>query len=306
MENSFNLKPTEVNELLIVRSEQYNTPSFFQNDPISIPKQFKNQKDIEIIGFLVATISWGKRESIINSGKKLVKIMGESPYEYVKDYEDGMVFNSEFVYRTFNTVDLDFFLRALRECYSKNESLESWFYLNQGEFGIKQRIVNFRNQFLSVSHEKRSEKHIPNPEKGSAAKRINMFLRWMVRKDSNGVDFGIWKDIKSYELYIPLDIHTSRIARSLGILERKQNDWKALEALMQYLRNLDPNDPAKFDFALFGIGITGELDELEKYMDKAREIAKQEREKQEKLKNLPKQPRRLDEIRQRLGIIKKK
>lgn len=167
-----------------------------------------------------------------------------------------------FTHRTFNTTDLDFVLRGLKECYTNHYSLEDWFYLRPDEKGIKQRIINFRNEFLQIPHEKRSEKHIANPDKGSAAKRINMFLRWMVRKDNNGVDFGIWNRIPMYELCVPLDVHTGNVARTLGLITRNQNDWKAVEELMENLRKMDPNDPSKYDFALFGLGVNDELKEI--------------------------------------------
>ena len=188
---------------------------------------------------------------IIKSGERLLKIMQNSPYEFIQNYEANS--NLDFVHRTFNGIDLDFFFRSLRNIY-ENGGLEKAFSSNDMIEGIKGRIVNFRNLFLETDHEKRSEKHISNPEKKSAAKRINMFLRWMVRNDQNGVDFGIWKTISTSELFLPLDVHTSRNARELGLISRKQDDWKALEELMSNLRKMDPDDPVKYDFALFGIG----------------------------------------------------
>lgn len=260
MENSYNLDFNDIKLLLEAKTVQYNVLDFIALDPILLPHRFSKKQDIEIIAFIVSLIAWGKRKMIIENGEKLIEIMSNSPYEYVLEYKTGMLEENSFTHRTFNTIDLDFVLRALKQCYTNHYSLEDWFYLRPDEKGIKQRIINFRNEFLQVPHEKRSEKHIANPEKGSAAKRINMFLRWMVRKDNQGVDFGIWNRIPMYELYVPLDVHTGNVARTLQLITRKQNDWKALEELMDNLRKMDPNDPAKYDFALFGLGVNNELE----------------------------------------------
>jgi uncharacterized protein (TIGR02757 family) len=232
----------------------YNTPAFIEHDPILLPHRFSKREDIEIVGFLVATIAWGNRVSIIKNGEKLIQIMGNNPHAFIMDYstpEDELI---PFVHRTFNAIDLDFFFRSLRSIYEKG-GLESVFYSHPEIKGIKGRIVNFRKEFLSISGEKRSEKHVPNVLKGSAAKRINMFLRWMVRKDNAGVDFGIWDSIPMHELHIPLDVHTGTIARKLGLIQREKDDWQALDELQSTLIKLDPNDPAKYDFALFGLGV---------------------------------------------------
>jgi uncharacterized protein (TIGR02757 family) len=259
MEDSFSLEFNEITDLLNVKVEQFNTVDFIQDDPVLLPHRFRKKQDIEIIGFIVALIAWGKRKMIIDNGEKLIEIMDHSPFDYVMNYESGMLTEKAFVHRTFNTDDLDFILRALKACYTDHDSLEAWFSLNSSEKGVKQRIINFRKAFMETPHEKRSEKHIANPEKGSAAKRLNMFLRWMVRKDEKGVDFGIWNTIDMNELYIPLDVHTGNVARTLGLITRKQDDWKALEELMANLRKMDETDPCKYDFALFGLGVSGEL-----------------------------------------------
>lgn len=240
----------EIKEFLDYKVEQYNNHNFIETDPIQIVHQFDKKEDIEIIGLLVATIAWGNRTSIIKNGNRLVDIMQGSPYDFIQDYQPS---DLKFVHRTFNGLDLDFFFRSLQNIYA-NEGLEASFKLHQDYDGMQGRIISFRERFLDVEHLSRSEKHLSNPAKNSAAKRINMFLRWMVRKDVNNVDFGIWNEIDSSELYLPLDVHTSNNARSLGILKRKQNDWKALEELMIKLREFDPNDPVKYDFALFGLG----------------------------------------------------
>jgi len=240
----------EIKEYLDFKSKQYNTTEFIKTDPIQIPHLFSKKEDIEIIGFLVATIAWGNRKSIINSANNIIKIMNYSPHEFIMNYKSKQL---NFAHRTFNYIDLDFFFRSIQNIYLNHQGLEKSFSNESGFTGIKDKIINFRKIFLETQHEKRSEKHISNPQKKSTAKRINMFLRWMVRNDSNGVDFGIWKSIKPSELYIPLDIHTSKTARSIGLIKRKQNDWQALEELMQTLRSFDPVDPVKYDFALFGI-----------------------------------------------------
>jgi uncharacterized protein (TIGR02757 family) len=241
---------SELREYLDFKAEQYNTRDFIETDPIQLPHQFTKKEDIEIVSYLVSTIAWGQRKSIINNGKRLIEIMGNDPHEFILNYTPQKL---DFVHRTFNAVDLDFFFRSLRNIY-ENGGLEQAFSEHPEIEGIKGRIVNFRELFLETEHEKRSEKHISNPIKGSAAKRINMFLRWMVRDDKQGVDFGIWKSIPTSELYLPLDVHTSTHARNLGLLKRKQDDWKALEELMSNLRKFDAVDPVKYDFALFGIG----------------------------------------------------
>ena len=241
----------ELKEYLDFKVQQYNTAAFISTDPIQLPHRFSRKEDIEIVAFLVSMIAWGKRNMIIKNGERLIEIMGNDPYSFIVDYSPNALPN--FVHRTFNSSDLDFFFRSLKKIYS-NGGLEAAFESSSEIHGVKGRIINFRTVFLSEPHEKRSEKHISDPSKNSAAKRLNMFLRWMVRDSKQGVDFGIWKSISTAELCIPLDVHTANISRQLGILQRKQNDWKALEEIMGVLRKLDPNDPAKYDFALFGIG----------------------------------------------------
>lgn len=248
------LKFSEVKELLDVKVEQFNSTDFIQTDPIQLPHRFAKKQDIEIIGFLVATIAWGNRTMIIKNGERLIDIMGNEPHQFILNYSPSFISNSDFVHRTFNKVDLDFFFSALNKIYSNNEGLENCFSINEECPGVKGRIINFRSKLLEVPHEKRSEKHLSNPANKSAAKRLNMFLRWMVRKDEKGVDFGIWNNIDPSELYLPLDVHTGNIARKLKLLKRKQNDWVALEELMQKLRKMDSDDPVKYDFALFGLG----------------------------------------------------
>jgi uncharacterized protein (TIGR02757 family) len=243
----------ELKEFLDFKAALYENVAFLESDPIQLPHRFERKEDIEIIGFLIATIAWGNRKSIIKSGETLIKIMENDPFHFIQNYREGSVVHSGFVHRTFNAFDLDFFFQSLKHLYACG-GLEQAFG-NSNEFpGVKGRIINFRNSFLKTEHEQRILKHISNPLKNSAAKRLNMFLRWMVRDSKRGVDFGIWKSIEMSELYIPLDIHTSNNARRLRILIRKQDDWKALEELMLCLRQMDPADPVKYDFALFGLG----------------------------------------------------
>lgn len=244
---------TELRLFLEEQTERFNHPDFIQDDPIQLPHRFSRKEDIEITALLVSTIAWGKRELIIRSGERMLDIMGHEPYEFVRNYSANNL--PRFVHRTFNAEDLDFFFRSLQQIYAQG-GLERTFSLHPEIPGVKGRIVRFRDAFLQTEHLARSEKHLSNPSSNSAAKRLNMFLRWMVRNDRRGVDFGIWRDIPSSELCIPLDVHTATISRKLGLLKRRQNDWKALEEIMQTLREFDPDDPAKYDFALFGTGVT--------------------------------------------------
>ena len=240
----------DLKEYLDFKAEQYNTPVFIESDPIQLPHRFTKKEDIEIVGFLVATIAWGQRKGIIRSGERILEIMEHQPYAFIQNYRSQEL---SFVHRTFNSIDLDFFFRSLRRIYETG-GLEQAFAPHPEIMGVKGRIAQFRETFLATEHEQRSEKHLSNPLKNSAAKRINMYLRWMVRNDQKGVDFGLWKSIPMAELFIPLDVHTSNVARDLGLMKRKQNDWKALDELMANLRSFDPEDPAKYDYALFGIG----------------------------------------------------
>ncbi|NOQ73278.1 MAG: TIGR02757 family protein [Crocinitomix sp.] len=247
----------ELKEYLDFKSEEFNNTAFIEDDPISIPHLFTKKEDIESIGFIMATISWGQRKSIIRNGHRLVEIMGHSPFEFIMNASENDLKSLKFVHRTFNAEDLRFFILGLRSIYDRTTNgLEDAF--NRGE-SMAERIFGFREWMLEVPHDKRSEKHISNPLSGSASKRINMYLRWMVRDDNKGVDFGIWKSIPTADLYIPLDVHTGNVARKLGLIKRKANDWKALEELMTNVRKFDPLDPCKYDYALFGLGVTGEI-----------------------------------------------
>ncbi len=234
---------------------QYNAPSFIESDPISLPKQFTRKEDIEIAGFLAATISWGQRKAILKSGNQILKWMDHQPFDFIM-HGDFDAIPSGSVYRTFNDEDLRYFFYALRNIYLKHGGLEKVFtdgYLaNQS---LADAIVHFRNIFTSHQEPGRSGKHLASVAKGSSAKRICMYLRWMVREDAMKVDFGLWKNISAADLCLPLDVHTGNISRKLGLLKRKQSDWKAVEEVTAQLKKLDPNDPIKYDYALFGLGV---------------------------------------------------
>lgn len=246
----------EIKSFLDEKFDLFNRESFIQTDPIQIPKQFTRKEDIEIAGFLSATIAWGQRPSIIKNGKSLMERMDAQPYEFlVNASDDDLKVFQDFKHRTFNGEDCIFFLRSLRNIYVNHGGLEAVFskgYQNGGD--IKTALVFFRKVFLETDHLQISEKHISNVEKKSAAKRLNMYLRWMVRSDERDVDFGLWKEIPSSALYLPLDVHTGNIGRKLGLLKRKQNDWQAVEEITNQLRSFDPSDPVKYDYALFGLG----------------------------------------------------
>ena len=244
--------------------EKYNTSTFIKDDPIGLVHNFKNQQDIEIFGLLMATLSWGNRKSIINSGKVLIEIMNNEPYYFIKKFsETDIDLLKDFKHRTFNVFDLQFFILQLQKIYNKYTSLEEVFSPGfKNSKNSLESISNFRKVFLGKYNTIRTKKHVANPSTGSAAKRLNMYLRWMVRSDRKGVDFGIWKNISTSKLSCPLDVHSGNSARRLKLLSRTQNDWKAVEELDHSLRTLDPKDPVKYDFALFGLGIKNKIDIL--------------------------------------------
>lgn len=249
--------PEAIRIYLERKTAEYNRPEFIADDPVSVPHLFTLKEDREIAGFLAATIAWGQRKTIVRNGMRLAELMSHSPYEFVmhagpKDLKRI----AQFTHRTFNGKDLVTFIRALRNLYANNGGMELVFTeALRRENKMMDAISAFRKKFLSVRHEERTRKHVSDPARGSSAKRINMFLRWMVRKDANGVDFGIWKQIPTATLMIPLDVHVGNVARSLGLLHRKQDDRKSVEELTAMLRQFDPVDPVKYDFALFGIGV---------------------------------------------------
>lgn len=246
----------ELKEFLDEKVLQYNQTGFIESDPIQIPHQFNKKEDVEISAFLTATIAWGNRKSILNNSKKLMNLMDNSPYDFVMNAtEDDLASLTGFVHRTFNSEDLKYFIQALKHLYITRGGLESVFSKNSTATSTQRAISAFKKEFFSLPHLPRTQKHVSDPLKNSAAKRINMFLRWMVRDNSTGVDLGIWKTIPTSALSCPLDVHSGNVARKLRILKRKQNDGKALAELDRALRKLDPQDPVKYDFALFGLGV---------------------------------------------------
>lgn len=254
----------QLKELLEEKVIFYNQPSFIVSDPISIPHLFTKKEDIEIAGFLSATLAWGQRKTIINKSRELMKRMDNSPFDFVSHASEREINAMKgFVHRTFQGDDCIYFINALQQIYANQGGLEKVFevgYLKN--LDIKDSISHFRDVFFGSEHLHRTRKHVPDPMNGSASKRINMYLRWMVRNDNNGVDFGIWKNISTPHLMCPLDLHSGKIARQLGLLKRKQDDWQAVEELTANLRAFDPLDPVKYDFALFGTGVN------EKFMNK--------------------------------------
>lgn len=246
----------EIRFLLDEKYNRYNHVDFIETDPIQIPHQFGKKEDIEIAGFLTATIAWGQRTTIINNARKLMKLMDNSPYDFViNSSENEQAALQKFVHRTFNGDDCLFFIHSLRNIYLNHGGLETVF---SHEFANDTKMISalvyFRKIFIEISHAKRSEKHLSDVSKNSSAKRLNMYLRWMVRNDQHGVDFGLWRKIPTSALMLPLDVHTGDVGRALGLLHRQQNDWKAVEEITEILRKFDPDDPIKYDFSLFGMG----------------------------------------------------
>ncbi|MGQ2984096.1 TIGR02757 family protein [Flavobacterium sp.] len=234
----------------------YNKPDFIDSDPIQIPHLFTQKEDVEIAGFLAATIAWGNRKMIISNAKKMVALMGNSPYDFVMGHEKHQLEQLDtFVHRTFNGSDFVTFIKALRHIYQNHGGLEAVFARHQKDESLQPAIHEFKKVFFEIEHQNRTHKHVSDPLAGSAAKRINMYLRWMIRNDTTGVDLGLWKSISPSLLSCPLDVHSGNVARKLGVLTRKQNDAKALAELDAALRKMDASDPVKYDFALFGLGV---------------------------------------------------
>ncbi len=247
---------SELKEFLDEKVILYNNPNFIESDPIQIPHLFSIKEDVEIAGFLAATISWGNRKMIIQNSHKMMQLMGNSPFDFVINHEENDLKNLQnFVHRTFNATDFEFFIKSLKNIYLNHQGLEAVFAKHQEAASMQKSISEFKNVFFEIDNPSRTHKHVSDPINNSAAKRINMFLRWMVRDDNKGVDLGIWKTISASKLSCPLDVHSGNVARKLKLLTRKQNDGKALSELDNNLRKLDPNDPVKYDFALFGLGV---------------------------------------------------
>lgn len=250
------MNKAELKIFLDQKVKQYNHPKFLETDPIQIPHGFSKKEDIEISGFLTATIAWGNRKSIIKNAKQLMQRMDRAPYDFVMNHTAEDLENLKgFVHRTFNEDDLRYFVRSLRNIYKNHDGLESLFRRHATKDSLQIAISEFKKIFFELPHPQRTTKHVSDPLKGSAAKRIHMFLRWMVRDSNTQVDFGIWKGIRPAQLSCPLDVHSGNVARKLRLLKRKQNDAKAVAELDKNLRKLDPLDPVKYDFALFGLGV---------------------------------------------------
>jgi uncharacterized protein (TIGR02757 family) len=248
-------------DLLNEKFELFNQPDFIPHDPISIPHQFSIKQDIEITGFIAATLAWGQRKTIINKCNELINLMDKAPYDFITNHQDSDLKRFlAFKHRTFNATDTLYFLEFFKDFYTKNNSLENAFLvgLKNNDENIKSGLENFQNVFFSLEdYPIRTRKHVATPARNSSCKRINMFLRWMVRKDKKGVDFGIWDKIKTSQLVCPCDVHVERVGRKLGLITRSKPDWQTAVELTQNLKLLDPIDPVKYDFALFGLGVEG-------------------------------------------------
>ena len=250
----------EMRDLLERLHDRYNNESFIEADPISVPHSFTNQVDREIAGFLAATIAWGNRRAIVQSAHRMMRYMDNAPEDFVRNATEGdMEYLRTYVHRTFNGVDFQDFVRGLRHIITEWGSVGNYFESRYAEHGdLRPVFSDFRRDFFNVEHDKHCEKHLSSIDKGAACKRLCMYLRWFVRHDDRGVDFGLWRRIPMSALYMPLDIHTGRMGRNLGLLSRKQSDWKAVEELTASLRELSADDPVRYDYSLFGLGISGD------------------------------------------------
>ena len=247
---------SEIKSFLDYKADLYENENFIEDDPVSIPHLFSKKEDIEISAFITSTISWGLRKTILNNAKKIVEMMDLSPFDFIQNHSKSDLGPlSKFVHRTFNGSDLLFFIISLKNIYINHGGLENLFKPNNLNENMAEVIHQMKKTFFSISHNSRTKKHISDPIKGSAAKRINMFLRWMVRSNKKKVDFELWKSISPSQLSCPLDVHSGRTARKLRILNRKQNDFKATLELDSNLKKFSSNDPVKYDFALFGLGV---------------------------------------------------
>jgi uncharacterized protein (TIGR02757 family) len=246
----------DLKDFLDQKAALYNSPAFIETDPIQVPRQYSDARDMEIAAFLTATLAWGKKTTIISSARKLLSQMPGGPYDFIMSArEEDLERFFPFVHRTFNGLDCIYFLKSLQHLYLHHGGLREVFetsYKNMGDLNFS--LKRFRTLFFEHTDPGRTSKHVADVSRGASAKRLNMFLRWMVRDDTRGVDFGLWKEIPPRALYLPLDVHTGNVARKLGLLKRKQNDWEAVEEVTSRLREFDPEDPVSYDFALFGLG----------------------------------------------------
>lgn len=251
------MKNTKLKEFLNQKVEEYNRPGFIPLDPILIPHQYTIKQDIEITAFWTSILAWGQRVTIINKANELFHLMDNAPYDFILNHQEADRKRFEhFKHRTFNYIDTLYFLEFLQHHYSSSDTLEDAFLLNGKFKDVESSLIHFRNYFFDHPYApERTKKHIASPARKSTCKRLNMFLRWMVRKDDKGVDFGIWSRIKQSELMMPFDVHVERHSRNLGLLKRKQRDWNTVKELTENLRKFDAADPVKYDFALFGMGV---------------------------------------------------
>lgn len=242
-------------DFLNAKVDEYNQPSFIKSDPISIPHLFTKKQDIEIAGFFAATFAWGNRTIIINKSKELMQLMHMQPHEFILNHTvSDLKSLLHFKHRTFNATDLLYFIEFLKHHYTNHKSLETAF--TKWGSTVEEMLTGFHHYFFSLEDApSRTKKHVATPYKNSNCKRLNMFLRWMVRQDNKGVDFGIWKKISPSQLICPIDVHVARVAKRFGLIQRKQMDWQTALELTTYLKTLDKNDPAKYDFALFALGV---------------------------------------------------
>ena len=250
------MNAAELKKFLDKKVDLYNQPSFIKDDPVSIPHLFTKKQDIEIAGFFASVFAWGNRTTIINKSKELLSRMDNAPHQFVLQHSASDLKRLKgFKHRTFNEDDLFYFIDFFHRHYKKNDSLESAFFSSK-EMDVERGLNYFKNYFFSSDHLRRTEKHVSSPVQKSTCKRLNMFLRWMDRNDKKGVDFGIWKSISPSQLICPVDVHVARVSRNLGFITRKQTDWQTAIELTSTLRGLDKQDPVKYDFALFGMGVT--------------------------------------------------
>jgi uncharacterized protein (TIGR02757 family) len=249
------MMPVHLKQFLDSKVKEYNQPAFIKEDPILIPHLFTKKQDKEIAGFFAAVFAWGNRTTIIAKSKELMQRMDNSPYAFIKDHSaKDLQRLKKFRHRTFNDDDLYYFIDFFHQHYLRYNSLEAAFFPIR-DLDTEHGLTHFKKYFFSFEHLKRTEKHISSPLQKSTCKRLNMFLRWMVRNDNNGVDFGLWKNISPSQLICPIDVHVARVAKKLGLLKRKQVDWIAAVELTDALRKLDKDDPVKYDFALFNLGV---------------------------------------------------
>ncbi len=265
--DSLSINNSSLKDFLDAKADQYNRPSFIERDPISIPHRFSQKQDIEIMGFWAAVLAWGQRPVILRKATELVELMDGTPYDFIRHHEESDLKRFlSFKHRTFNATDALYFLHFFRQYYQENDSLEDAFLPDTGlnfseTISVEASLITFHDRFCSLTDffPERTRKHIATPARNSSCKRLLMFLRWMVRNDNRGVDFGLWKRLHPNQLVIPIDVHVNRVARHLKLLSRPQTDWKAALELTETLRQFDPGDPVRYDFALFGLGVEGEM-----------------------------------------------